>query len=642
MHLLQTSLANTLFVAFAISQSLPTVNLGYEVHRAIALNTSGGYYNFSNIPYAEPPIGPLRFSKPIPPQQTNNSTINNGSIEHICPQGQPFINAINTQFLEYYIADNTSTFPFAQLNESLYAESTAQLVPPQDPRVSEDCLLLDVMVPQQVFENSTTPTIPKNSSAGLPVLVWIHGGGFGSNSKEEVGNPAGLIKAAFEADGEGVVYVAMNYRLGAFGFLSGPTFEASGGTANNGLYDQRLAFDWVQNYIHLFGGDPKRVTIFGESAGGSSIMFHITAYGGTAGPSPFQQALPMSPWFVSDIPVQQQENAFNEFLALANVSTFEELKQTPIGSLNTANSLAVGFGAYNTPGHYGAFTYAPVVDGEYAPDAPGRLLLEGRFDKSIKVMNGRNAAEGVLFTLPTANTSDAFASLVELWLPSANASTVNYITTTLYPSIFDGSLPYTDNLGRSILFVAEYAITCATNFLDRAFDNQTYGYQFSVPPAFHANDNKYTFYNGPGTNDTYGTYNVTVALAHQQQIVTFAETGVPEGIPIYGNGTILDLNNTGLPFQTIPDPNANDRCLFFQQGDFLNSTTGTYNASVSVYPSNDTSGATNGTTITSGGDGSTSKSLVASEGSLRRVVGSVQTAAGTVLALLAIGAGCLL
>lgn len=79
--------------------------------------------------------------------------------------------------------------------------------------MSEDCLLLDVMVPQQVFENSTTPTIPKNSSAGLPVLVWIHGGGFGSNSKEEVGNPAGLIKAAFEADGEGVVYVAMNYRV---------------------------------------------------------------------------------------------------------------------------------------------------------------------------------------------------------------------------------------------------------------------------------------------------------------------------------------------------------------------------------------------------------------------------------------------
>ena len=424
--------------------------------------------------------------------------------------------------------------------------------------------------------------------------------------------------------------------------MSGPTFEASGGTANNGLYDQRLAFEWVQSYIHLFGGDPTRVTIFGESAGGASIVFHITAYGGTAGPSPFQQSLPMSPFFVSDIPMQQQENAFNRFLALANVSTLEELKQTPIGSLNTANSLAVGFGAYDTPGHYGAYTYSPVVDGEYVPDTPGRLLLQGRFDKSIKVVSGYNAAEGILFTLPTANSSSAFTNLVELWLPSANASTVAYITTTLYPPIFDGSLPYTDNLSRSILFVAEYAITCATNFLNRAFDNQTYGYQFSVPPAFHANDNKYTFYNGPGTNDTYGTYNITVALAHQLQIVTFAETGVPEGIPIYGNGTILDLNNTGLPFQRIADPNANDRCLFFQQADFLNSTGGPFNASVSVYPSNDTSGATNGTMMGSGGIVFASQGSSTSQGATRWVVGSEQTVAGIVLALLAVGAGCLL
>ena len=237
MDILQISLVQVCFVAFAISQSLPTVNLGYEVHQAIALNVltyyslrlsqpndyahllilipkvSGGYYNFSNIPYAEPPIGALRFSKPIPPQQSSKSDINNGSIEHICPQGQPFINAINTKFLQYYIADNTSAFPFAQLNESLYAESTAQLVTPQDPRVSEDCLLLDVMVPRRIFDDRTNPSVTNNASAGLPVLVWIHGGGFGSNSKEAVGNPAGLINAALEADGEGVVYVAINYRV---------------------------------------------------------------------------------------------------------------------------------------------------------------------------------------------------------------------------------------------------------------------------------------------------------------------------------------------------------------------------------------------------------------------------------------------
>lgn len=67
----------------------------------------------------------------------------------------------------------------------------------------------------------------------------------------------------------------MNYRLGAFGWLSGPTFQESG-TANLGLYDQRLALEWVQANIHLFGGDPNRVTVFGESAGGGSIMHQIT------------------------------------------------------------------------------------------------------------------------------------------------------------------------------------------------------------------------------------------------------------------------------------------------------------------------------------------------------------------------------
>lgn len=67
----------------------------------------------------------------------------------------------------------------------------------------------------------------------------------------------------------------MNYRLGAFGWLSGPTLQ-SNGTANAGLHDQRLALEWIQDNIHLFGGDPNRVTIIGESAGGGSIMHQIT------------------------------------------------------------------------------------------------------------------------------------------------------------------------------------------------------------------------------------------------------------------------------------------------------------------------------------------------------------------------------
>ena len=85
-------------------------------------------------------------------------------------------------------------------------------------------------------------------------------------------NPSGLINAS-QADGsDGIVFVAMNYRLGAFGFMAGETLSAAGGVSNAGLYDQRLALEWVQQNIHLFGGDPNKVTVMGESAGGKSMI----------------------------------------------------------------------------------------------------------------------------------------------------------------------------------------------------------------------------------------------------------------------------------------------------------------------------------------------------------------------------------
>jgi carboxylesterase type B len=75
---------------------------------------------------------------------------------------------------------------------------------------------------------------------------------------------------------DSVIYVAINYRLGAFGFLAGPEFEGEGGNSNAGLLDQRAAIEWVKRYIHLFGGDCDDITLIGESAGGSSIQHQIT------------------------------------------------------------------------------------------------------------------------------------------------------------------------------------------------------------------------------------------------------------------------------------------------------------------------------------------------------------------------------
>jgi len=148
--------------------------------------------------------------------------------------------------------------------------------------------------------------------------------------------------------------------------MSGPTFQKNG-TANVGLYDQRLALDWVQKYIHLFGGDSGRVTVMGESAGAGSIMHHITAYGGTKGPGqlPFQQAVLQSASIHN--PVQSkllEEQLFQSFLAAANVTTLDEARLLPSETLQIANKEVIysaAFGLYNfrkyRPCHSQKFTH---------------------------------------------------------------------------------------------------------------------------------------------------------------------------------------------------------------------------------------------------------------------------------------------
>lgn len=221
---------------------------------------TGGFYNFSNIRYAAPPLGNLRFAAPQPPA-VNRSEVQTGSVGRICPQAGPAWGTTAAQFVASYLQG----IPFNGTASNSSSNATSAL-PRQDPRTTEDCLFLDVVVPRQVLESA-------GMGYGAPVMVWIYGGGytFGDKSGINGGSPAGLIRRGNES----VIYVAMNYRLGAFGWLSGPTFQANG-TANAGLLDQRLALDWIKAYIPLFGGDPNRITVFGESAGGGSIMHHIT------------------------------------------------------------------------------------------------------------------------------------------------------------------------------------------------------------------------------------------------------------------------------------------------------------------------------------------------------------------------------
>jgi carboxylesterase type B len=321
-----------------------------------------------------------------------------------------------------------------------------------------------------------------------------------TGDKSGSGNPATLISKSFDNGNEGAVFVALNYRLGIFGWLSGD----DGVTRNSGLLDQKLALEWVQQNIYLFGGDPDRVTVMGESAGGGSIMHHITACG-DGERAPFQQAIMQSPAFQPTLP--SQEKAMFE-MVLVNASTISntsitsvrDLKNLPSAMLQGINALIVG----NSP--YGGFFFGPVVDSTYVRSLPGTSLSEGHFDSSVKVMVGHNSEEGSLFTSPFIQTQQEYIAFIQQIFPTASSTVISCVTETLYPPMFNGSYGYLNQFERTALTIGDITITCNTRFLDTAFKNQTYSYIFSVPEGLHGEDVAYTFFNGDTSTADEGVF----------------------------------------------------------------------------------------------------------------------------------------
>jgi cholinesterase len=171
----------------------------------INFKLTGNYYNFSNIRYAEPPLGALRFAAPVPPKG-RNETIDDGSVARICPQAYPGGSQITEKYDAYYSeTGRTDLEGFENATKGFdYPRNT-----PKDPRATEDCLFLDVMVPRKVFESSRTIGRLRKGAA---VMVWIHGGGYGAGTKYDVPS-AGLLARSQVGRSEGVIFVAINYRL---------------------------------------------------------------------------------------------------------------------------------------------------------------------------------------------------------------------------------------------------------------------------------------------------------------------------------------------------------------------------------------------------------------------------------------------
>ncbi|KXX81416.1 Cholinesterase [Madurella mycetomatis] len=468
--------------------SLPTVDLGYELHQALAYNATTDIYKFSNIRYAQAPIDNLRFRAPLPPK-TDRSTIQNGSAIRTCPQGVPdwqskafipvtrFTNGLPFTLEAWENAINASTpFPPSAFNGA----------------VTEDCLFLDLHVPGKVLRKAQKS---KKGSKHVPVLVWIHGGGYTLSSK--IGHPtpgfdpSGILAHAKQphpqGNGEGMIFVSLNYRLGALGFLASPDNTS---TPNTGLLDQRLALQWIQSHVHLFGGDPDRVTLMGESAGGGSIMFHISSYAAQGKPAPFKQAILQSPAAMPVASVAAPKGAaYAEFMALMNVSSLDEARRLKSEVVILANQEQIRT-AKGT-----SYVHGPVVDGDIVVGDLGVLFRPGGVvarKSGVKIMAGHNTFEGGFFFDPMVKTEGDFEQWLRWSVTGLGDKEVRELMEVVYPPVFDGSYGYTGQGSRQMALWGEGILDCNFVWTGEAMGGEVFAYEFGSP-GLHTQDLKYTF-----------------------------------------------------------------------------------------------------------------------------------------------------
>lgn len=301
----------------------------------------GGVCAYLGVPYAAPPVGDLRWKPPQPRAPWAPATLNATAAPPVC----------------------------AQVNVATGALAG-----------NEDCLTLNIW----------TPAV-KSSARGTDVFLWLHTGGFQETSSN-------FTDGQRFADERGVVVVAPNYRLGPFGFLthSALTVEDAGynSSGNYGLADQRAAMRWVRHNIAAFGGDPDNVTLAGQSAGATSVQFHLMS---PASRGLFHRAIVQSGygsvrWKTADEALAQGDalaaslgctDRAGMVGCLRSATRDQVLRALPAARLQIIEPQAL-------------VQWAPVVDGLEIPDQPRDMLRRGEFSR-MPVILGVTGDEGWTF-----------------------------------------------------------------------------------------------------------------------------------------------------------------------------------------------------------------------------------------------------
>ncbi|XP_037082184.1 acetylcholinesterase-like [Pollicipes pollicipes] len=469
---------------------------------------------FYGIPFAEPPVGELRFKKPIPVAPWEG-VYNATTLPNTCPQ------------------ETFSYFPGFR-GEEMWNPNTP---------LSEDCLYLNIWVPS-VFRQPVTPK--------TEVLVWIYGGGFMSGTSTLEVYDADIL--SIESN---LIVASMQYRVGAFGFLYLGHPEAPG---NVGLFDQSLALKWLKDNIAFFGGKPESLTIFGESAGAASVSVHFL--------SPYsreyvsrgimQSGTINAPWSI-----MTKEKAFRVGSTLVddcgcNASRITDQMDAVIECMRTVPWQDLSAKQWNSYGGILDFPSAPTIDGDFLPKHPIDMLKEGDF-RHTELLLGSNKDEGTYFILydfiqffkkddPSFLERSKFLEIIEAifgsWEEMEKLAIIFQYTD--WDHIDDGYLNQ-KMLGD---VVGDYYFVCPTNYFAQSFAAQgmnVYYYFFtqrtSLNPwgdwmgVMHGDEIDYVLGNPINQSLHYTAAEANLSRRIIEHYANFIRTGSPvrEGVswPIY-------------------------------------------------------------------------------------------------------------
>lgn len=326
---------------------------------------------------------------------------------------------------------------------------------------SEDCLTLNVWTPW--------PDVSKRA----PVMVWIHGGGF-----IQGGSAMPVYDGAAFAREHGVVLVSFNYRLGPLGFLS---LKALGADANNlGLRDQQMALKWVQDNIAAFGGDPKRVTIFGESAGSVSVCAHMAS---PLSKGLFHRAILESGPCSSALPSLSDAQAQGQRLLVALGC---DRAQDPTACLRgtSAKALREALPAKSGVIFGAGVSWGLVVDGVVLSQQPEAAVEGGSWNK-VPVLAGTNKDEGTLFVL-LAKMSHLTEAQYEAAVNAGFGQDASKVLAQYPVSQYKGSLSWSASAAALSDLLTDVAFVCPTRDTLHAIAGaglETYAYHFTVTPS---------------------------------------------------------------------------------------------------------------------------------------------------------------